>query len=63
MINRHFFETLAYNARMTLHVNVRYGRDPHHITEAEFKAVARSLRAAVAADPKISGVPSTKGAL
>ncbi|OIR42568.1 imidazoleglycerol-phosphate dehydratase [Corynebacterium sp. NML140438] len=63
VINRHFFETLAYNARMTLHVNVRYGRDPHHITEAEFKAVARSLRAAVDADPKITGVPSTKGAL
>lgn len=63
VINRHFFETLAYNARMTLHVNVRYGRDPHHITEAEYKAVARSLRAAVDADPKITGVPSTKGAL
>lgn len=63
VINRHFFETLAYNARMTLHVNVRYGRDPHHITEAEFKAVARSLRTAVDADPKITGVPSTKGAL
>ena len=63
VINRHFFETLAYNARMTLHVNVRYGRDPHHITEAEFKAVARSLRVAVDADPKITGVPSTKGAL
>lgn len=63
VINRHFFETLAYNARMTLHVNVRYGRDPHHITEAEFKAVARSLRDAVDADSKITGVPSTKGAL
>lgn len=63
VINRHLFETLAYNSRMTLHVNVRYGRDPHHITEAEFKAVARSLRAAVDADPKITGVPSTKGAL
>lgn len=63
VINRHFLETLAYNSRMTLHVNVRYGRDPHHITEAEFKAVARSLRAAVDADPKITGVPSTKGAL
>lgn len=48
---------------MTLHVNVRYGRDPHHITEAEFKAVARSLRDAVDADSKITGVPSTKGAL
>lgn len=63
VINRHFFETLAYNARMTLHVNVRYGRDPHHITEAEYKAVARSLRQAVERDPKITGVPSTKGAL
>lgn len=63
VINRHFFETLAYNSRTTLHVNVRYGRDPHHITEAEYKAVARALRAAVAIDPKVTGVPSTKGAL
>lgn len=63
VINRHFFETLAYNARITLHVNVRYGRDPHHITEAEYKAVARSLRQAVAIDPTTTGVPSTKGAL
>lgn len=63
VINRHFFETLAYNARVTLHVNVRYGRDPHHITEAEYKAVARALRHAVEQDPRITGVPSTKGAL
>lgn len=63
VINRHFFETLAYNARVTLHVNVRYGRDPHHITEAEYKAVSRALREAVSADPKVKGVPSTKGAL
>ena len=63
VINRHFFETLAYNARITLHVNVRYGRDPHHITEAEYKAVARALREAVSIDPGMRGIPSTKGAL
>ncbi|MEH0148065.1 imidazoleglycerol-phosphate dehydratase HisB [Corynebacterium sp. Q4381] len=63
VINQHFFETLAYNARITLHVNVRYGRDPHHITEAEYKAVARALRQAVSRDGKLKGVPSTKGAL
>lgn len=63
VINRHFFETLAANSRITLHLNVRYGRDPHHITEAEFKAVARALRAAVEKDPELRGVPSTKGAL
>ncbi|AWB81610.1 imidazoleglycerol-phosphate dehydratase HisB [Corynebacterium yudongzhengii] len=63
VINRHFFESLALNARITLHVNVRYGRDPHHVTEAEYKACARALRAATEADPRISGVPSTKGAL
>lgn len=63
VINRHFLETLAYNARVTLHVNVRYGRDPHHITEAEYKAVARALRQATERDGRITGVPSTKGAL
>ena len=39
------------------------GRDPHHITEAQYKAVARALREAVEPDPRITGVPSTKGAL
>ncbi|SDL81608.1 imidazoleglycerol-phosphate dehydratase [Corynebacterium mycetoides] len=63
VINRHFFETLAYNARITLHLNVRYGRDPHHITEAEYKAVARALRQALERDTRLTGVPSTKGAL
>lgn len=63
VINRHFFETLAFNARITLHVNVRYGRDPHHVTEAEYKAVARALRQAYELDPRVKGVPSTKGAL
>lgn len=63
VINRHFFETLAYNSRITLHINVKYGRDPHHITEAEYKAVARALREATEPDPRVTGVPSTKGAL
>lgn len=63
VINQHFFESLALNARVTLHVICRYGRDPHHITEAEFKAIARALRDAAAYDPRVTGVPSTKGAL
>lgn len=63
VINRHVFESIALNARIALHVRVLYGRDQHHITEAEFKAVARALRAAVEPDPRVSGVPSTKGAL
>ena len=54
---------MALNARIALHVRVLYGRDQHHITEAEFKAVARALRAAVEYDPRVSGIPSTKGAL
>ncbi|WP_278313202.1 imidazoleglycerol-phosphate dehydratase HisB [Lolliginicoccus levis] len=63
VINRHVFESLAMNARIALHVRVLYGRDPHHITEAEYKAVARALRAAVEPDPRVGGIPSTKGAL
>lgn len=63
VVNRHVFETLANNARIALHVRVLYGRDPHHITEAEYKAVARALRQAVEPDPRVSGVPSTKGTL
>lgn len=63
VINRHVFETLASNARIALHVRVLYGRDPHHITEAQYKAVARALRQAVEPDPRVTGVPSTKGTL
>ncbi|WP_237799426.1 imidazoleglycerol-phosphate dehydratase HisB [Corynebacterium accolens] len=63
VINCHFFESLATHAAITLHVNVRYGRDPHHVTEAEYKAVARALRAAVDHDLRQTGIPSTKGAL
>ena len=63
VINRHVFESIALNARIALHVRVLYGRDQHHITEAEFKAVARALRAATESDPRVTGVPSTKGTL
>jgi imidazoleglycerol-phosphate dehydratase len=60
---RHVFEAIVYNARMTAHIDVLAGRDPHHVAESEFKAFARAFRAAKAADPLVSGVPSTKGAL
>ncbi|MFJ1461526.1 imidazoleglycerol-phosphate dehydratase HisB [Nocardia wallacei] len=63
VLNRHVFESIALNARIALHVRVLYGRDQHHVTEAEFKAVARALRAAVEIDPRVTGVPSTKGTL
>jgi len=62
-LTRHVFETLAHNARIALHVRVLSGRDPHHIVEAQFKAVALALRAAVGPDPGVRGVPSTKGVL
>ena len=63
VLNRHVFDSLAFHARMNLHVRVLYGRDPHHICEAQYKAIARALRAAVEPDPRVTGIPSTKGAL
>ncbi|WP_016697333.1 imidazoleglycerol-phosphate dehydratase HisB [Actinoalloteichus spitiensis] len=63
VLNRHVFDSLAFHAQIALHVRVIHGRDPHHITEAQFKAVARALRAAVEPDERLRGVPSTKGAL
>ena len=62
-LTRHVWESLATNAGIALHVRVLSGRDPHHIVEAQFKAVARALRAAVARDPRVEGIPSAKGAL
>jgi imidazoleglycerol-phosphate dehydratase len=62
-LTRHVLETLAHHARIALHVRVLGGRDPHHIVEAQYKAVARALRDAVALDPRETGVPSTKGTL
>jgi imidazoleglycerol-phosphate dehydratase len=60
---RHVFEALAFNAGLTVHITVVAGRDPHHIAEAEFKAFARALRQAIEPDARVSGIPSTKGAL
>ena len=60
---RHVFEAITFNAGLTVHVTVLGGRDPHHIAEAEFKALARAFRFAVARDEKVTGIPSTKGAL
>ena len=60
---RHVFEAIAHNAGLTVHINVLAGRDAHHIAESQFKAFARALRQAVALDPSVVGVPSTKGSL
>jgi imidazoleglycerol-phosphate dehydratase len=62
-LTRHVLESFAYHAGIALHVRVLAGRDPHHLVEAQFKAVARALRAAVARDPRVSGIPSAKGSL
>ena len=61
-LTRHFFESLTASAGICLHLSVT-GRNPHHLVEAQFKAVARALRTAAAPDPRSSGVPSTKGVL
>ena len=60
---RHVLETIAYHAGVCLHVRVLSGRDPHHVAEAEFKALARALRSAIEPDPRVDDIPSTKGAL
>ncbi len=62
-LTQHVFETIAHHAAIAVHVRVLAGRDPHHLVEAQFKAFARALRAAIAVDPRVDGVPSTKGAL
>lgn len=62
-LTRHVWESFAYNAEICLHVQLLSGRDPHHIVEAQFKAVARALRGAVELDSRVEGIPSTKGAL
>jgi imidazoleglycerol-phosphate dehydratase len=62
-LTRHVFESFVHSARIALHVRVLGGRDAHHVVEAQFKAVARALRDATAYDPKVAGIPSTKGVL
>lgn len=63
VLTRHVFDSLSFHAQIALHVRVLHGRDPHHIAEAQYKAVARALRAATEADPRAGGIPSTKGVL
>ena len=58
-----FFAGLARDAGITLHLRLVTGENAHHIIEATFKAAARALREAVESDPRVEGVPSTKGAL
>jgi imidazoleglycerol-phosphate dehydratase len=58
-----FFQAFAANALCNLHVLVHYGRNSHHVAEAIFKSTARALRQAIEPDPRITGVPSTKGTL
>ena len=62
-LTRHIMETLAFHAHLCLHITVISGRDPHHVVECQFKALARAFRDAIAFDPRIEGIPSTKGAL
>ncbi len=62
-LTRHVFESLAFHAGICLHVRLVSGRDPHHIVEAQFKALALALREAIAWDDRVQGVPSTKGSL
>lgn len=58
-----FFRALVLNAGLTVHLDLIRGDNPHHIVEAAFKAFARSLDTATSLDPRVTGVPSTKGAL
>ncbi len=60
---RHIWESFVATSQIALHVRVLSGRNAHHVVEAQFKAVARALRVATALDPKVVGVPSTKGSL
>lgn len=58
-----FFRAVAFNAGITLHLKVHYGQNTHHMIEGLFKAFARALYDATTLDPRVTGVPSTKGTL
>ncbi len=58
-----FFYAFSQNAGIDLHVELRYGKNPHHIVEAVFKGTARALRSALERDPRVKGLPTVKGAL
>jgi len=63
LLLEHFFESVAMSARMNLHMALKYGKQPHHIAESLFKGFARALAQAVSRDPRVKGIPSTKGKL
>ena len=58
-----FMYAFAQNAGLDLHINLHYGKNPHHVVEAIFKGVARALRVAVERDPRVTGLPTVKGTL
>ena len=58
-----FLYAFSQNAGLDLHVELRYGRNPHHVVEAVFKGTARALRVALERDPRVKGLPTVKGAL
>jgi imidazoleglycerol-phosphate dehydratase len=62
-LTKHIFESLVASAQICIHVRVLSGRNAHHVVETQFKAFARALRDAAAIDPRVVGVPSTKGSL
>ncbi|MEY3430742.1 MAG: hypothetical protein RLZZ79_730 [Actinomycetota bacterium] len=62
-LGKHIWESIVAEARIGLHIRVLEGRNAHHVLEAQFKAVARALRDAVAIDTRVAGIPSTKGVL
>ncbi len=62
-LTRHILESFAAQAKICIHLSVPYGRDAHHIIEAQFKALAQALRDACQRDSRVQGIPSTKGVL
>ena len=62
-LTKHIWESITASAQICIHVRVLSGRNAHHVVEAQFKAVARALREAVALDDRVVGIPSTKGSL
>ncbi len=62
-LTQDFLYAFAQNARIDLHVELRYGKNPHHVVEAIFKGTARALRDALERDPRVKGLPTVKGAL
>lgn len=62
-LGKHIWESFVSEARIALHIRVLEGRNAHHVYEAQFKAVARALKEAVALDSRVGGIPSTKGSL